>query len=73
MASTTEARSAYLDLKKGFAESFIAPFIEPCAAASAAASPAMLSDLFIYYPKLRLKNKLLPLQRKRKNKPRKCS
>jgi hypothetical protein len=29
MASTTEARSAYLDLKNGLAESLSAPFIDP--------------------------------------------
>src|SRR5512145_2714857 len=45
-ASQTDARSAYFDLKKGFAESLAAPFIFPCAWERAFASAPMLS-LFV--------------------------
>src|SRR6185437_2772221 len=47
-ASQHDARSAYLDLKKGLLESLSAPVIFPCAFDSAAASSLMFSEVSIY-------------------------
>src|SRR5687768_1533786 len=49
-ASQTADKSAYFDLKKGFSESLLAPWISACALARAPASAAIDSDFCMVAP-----------------------